>query len=79
MTASHIFYIPVVALAGLVAGFIWGRAAALREVAARARLETEREAAREARRRERAAARAATAAASTTTARSEDDDAAKPD
>ena len=27
MTIAHIFYIPVVALAGMVLGFIWGRKA----------------------------------------------------
>ena len=53
MTAAHIFYIPVVAIAGLVAGFIWGRASALREQEAKARLAVEREKRREERRAKR--------------------------
>jgi len=57
MTTAHIFYIPVVALAGLVAGFLWGRTAAIREMEAKQRLQADRDKRREERRRRRAAAR----------------------
>ena len=60
MTAGHLFYIPLIAIAGLVLGFLWGRTAALREMEARQKLEAEREAKREARR-ERKAKKAAAA------------------
>lgn len=49
MTIAHIFYIPVVALAGMVLGFIWGRKAAISELRARERLAADREARRRAR------------------------------
>lgn len=43
MTGAHALYIPMVALAGLVIGFIWGRRSAVAEIEAKARRAESRE------------------------------------
>ena len=53
MTSAHFLYIPLVALAGLVLGFIWGRKAALDEFEAKQRRAAEQEARRAERRAKR--------------------------
>lgn len=60
MSSAHFLYIPLIVLAGLVLGFIWGRKAALDEFEAKQRLAGEREERREARRKARQAERAST-------------------